>query len=187
MSAKEEDLTGDGGVLKTVLRPAKEGARQVSDTLPYVDVAYEGKLAATGEVFDTTRDDNTIFTFRVGKGTVIKGWDIALRTMKVGEVARIKCTPEYAYGEAGSPPKIPAGAALVFEVELLDVKPPKGSTVSRVTEERAKLDEVRKERELAAAQREEEKKRREEAKAAAATRIQSKMDAKKGGGGGKKK
>lgn len=46
-------------------------------------VHYEGTLAETGEVFDTTHEDNSIFTFELGKGEVIKAWDIALKTMKV--------------------------------------------------------------------------------------------------------
>lgn len=46
-------------------------------------VHYEGILAETGEVFDTTHEDNTIFTFELGSGTVIKSWDIAVKTMKV--------------------------------------------------------------------------------------------------------
>jgi len=70
-------------------------------------VHYEGTLAENGEVFDTTQEDNSIFSFEIGQGAVIKAWDIALRTMKVGEVAKITCKPEYAYGTAGSPPEIP--------------------------------------------------------------------------------
>lgn len=46
-------------------------------------VHYEGILAETGEVFDSTHEDNTIFSFEVGTGSVIKAWDIALKTMKV--------------------------------------------------------------------------------------------------------
>lgn len=46
-------------------------------------VHYEGTLAETGEVFDSTHEDNTVFSFEIGSGTVIKAWDIALRTMKV--------------------------------------------------------------------------------------------------------
>lgn len=46
-------------------------------------VQYEGKLADTGEVFDSTRDDNTVFSFEVGKGSVIRAWDIAIKTMQV--------------------------------------------------------------------------------------------------------
>ncbi|KAI4339182.1 hypothetical protein MLD38_024148 [Melastoma candidum] len=181
------DLTGDGGVIKTIVRSAKPDAEAPSDALPLVDVRYEGILAETGAVFDSTHEDNTIFSFEIGSGSVIKAWDIALRTMKVGEVAKITCMPEYAYGSAGSPPDIPPNATLIFEVELVTCKPRKGSSVSAVTEERARLAELKKQRELAAATKEEEKKKREEAKAAAAARIQAKMDAKKGKGKGKAK
>jgi len=181
------DLTGDGGVLKTILRSAKPGAMQPTEDLPSVDVHYEGTLADTGEVFDTTREDNTIFSFEVGKGTVIKAWDIAIKTMKVGEVARITCKPEYAYGSVGSPPDIPENATLIFEVELIACKPRKGSTFGSVSDEKARLEELKKQREIAAASKEEEKKRREEAKATAAARVQAKLEAKKGQGRGKGK
>jgi peptidylprolyl isomerase len=109
--------------------------------LLFQSVHYEGTLADTGEVFDTTHEDNTIFSFEVGKGSVIKAWDIAVKTMKVkqimllmnlnhlnngfhlifflwfqqvGEVAKITCKPEYAYGSAGSPPDIPPEYLLHF-------------------------------------------------------------------------
>ncbi|KAM0969095.1 hypothetical protein ACFXTH_017371 [Malus domestica] len=52
-------------------------------------------------------EGNTIFSFEVGKGSVIKAWDFAVKTMKVGEIAKITCKPEYAYGSTGSPPDIP--------------------------------------------------------------------------------
>lgn len=55
-------------------------------------------------------------------GSVIKAWDLGIRTMKKGEVAILTCAPDYAYGEKGSPPKIPPNATLIFEVELLDWK-----------------------------------------------------------------
>ncbi|KAJ4822082.1 hypothetical protein Tsubulata_031762 [Turnera subulata] len=181
------DLSGDGGVVKTILRKPKPDAVAPSDDLPLVDVQYEGTLEETGEVFDTTREDNTVFSFEIGKGSVIKAWDIALRTMKVGEVARITCKPEYAYGSAGSPPDIPPDATLIFEVELMACKPRKGASASSVSEERARLEELKKQRELAAAAKEEEKKKREEAKAAAAARIQAKLESKKGPGKGKGK
>lgn len=181
------DLTGDGGVVKTILKHAKADAIAPSKDLPLVDVHYEGTLAETGEIFDTTREDNTVFSFEVGKGSVIQAWDIALRTMKVGEVAKVTCKPEYAYGSMGSPPDIPPDATLMFEVELVACKPRKGSSLSSVSEERARLEELKKQRELAAAAKEEEKKKREEAKAAAAARIQAKLESKKGQGKGKGK
>ncbi|KDO69122.1 hypothetical protein CISIN_1g027810mg [Citrus sinensis] len=101
------DLTGDEGVIKKIVRQAKPDALSPTEDLPLVDVHYEGSLAETGEVFDTTHEDNTVFSFELGKGSVIRAWDIALRSMKVGEVAKLTCKPEYAYGSAGSPPDVP--------------------------------------------------------------------------------
>ncbi|KAK9168399.1 hypothetical protein Syun_000539 [Stephania yunnanensis] len=181
------DLSGDGGVLKTIVRPAKAGADGPTEDLSLVDVHYEGILEETGEVFDTTHEDNTIFSFEIGKGSVIKAWDIALRTMKVGEVAKITCKPDYAYGSAGSPPDIPPNATLIFEVELVACRPRKGASLGSVSDERARLEELKKQREKAATAKEEEKKKREEAKAAAAARVQAKLDAKKTQGKGKGK
>ena len=54
-------------------------------------VHYEGTLAETGEVFDTTHEDNSIFSFEIGQGAVIKAWDIALRTMKVCKCSSFWC------------------------------------------------------------------------------------------------
>ncbi|XVF36929.1 hypothetical protein REPUB_Repub19eG0101300 [Reevesia pubescens] len=138
------DLSGDGGVVKKIITRAKVGALAPSEDLPTVDVHYEGTLAETGEVFDTTREDNSVFSFELGKGTTIQAWDIALRTMKVGEVAKITCKPEYAYGTAGSPPDIPPNATLIFEVELLSCMPRKGSSFGSASKERARLEELKK-------------------------------------------
>ncbi|KAF9611801.1 hypothetical protein IFM89_035786 [Coptis chinensis] len=181
------DLSGDGGVMKTIVRRAKSDAVGPTDNVPVVDVHYEGVLAETGEVFDSTHEDNTVFSFEVGKGTVIKAWDIALKTMKVGEVAKIACKPDYAYGSAGSPPDIPANATLIFEVELVACRPRRGSSLSIASDEKARLEELKKQRENIAANKEEEKRKREEAKAAAAARVQAKLEGKKGHGKGKGK
>ncbi|KAK8936285.1 Peptidyl-prolyl cis-trans isomerase FKBP20-1 [Platanthera zijinensis] len=182
------DLSGDGGVLKTIVQRAKSNAIGPTESLSVVDgVHYEGILAETGEVFDTTHEDNSIFTFELGAGTVIKSWDIALRTMKVGEIAKITCKPEYAYGSVGSPPEIPPDSTLIFEVELVACRPRKGASAGSVSDEKARLEELKRQREIAAAFKDEEKKKREEAKAAAAARVQAKLDAKKNLGKGKGK
>jgi FKBP-type peptidyl-prolyl cis-trans isomerase len=53
---------------------------------------------------------------------VIKGWDIGIRTMTVGELSHFKILPEYAYGLEGVPPLIPPNETLIFEIELLEIK-----------------------------------------------------------------
>ncbi|GJM92594.1 hypothetical protein PR202_ga09075 [Eleusine coracana subsp. coracana] len=186
--ADTTDLTGDGGVLKTVIRKAKADAASPSDSLPLVDVHYEGTLAENGEVFDTTHEDNSIFSFEVGEGTVIKAWDITVQTMKVGEVAKITCKPEYAYGAAGSPPEIPPGATLVFEVELVACKPRKGSSLESL-ERKAVLtltgfseQGVEEAKGGSSSSQRRGKRKREEAKAAAAARVKAKLEGKEGKG-----
>ncbi|XP_042267374.1 peptidyl-prolyl cis-trans isomerase FKBP4 [Thunnus thynnus] len=116
-----EDITPkkDGGVLKLVKR---EGTgTELPMTGDKVFVHYVGTLL-DGTLFDSSRDRGERFSFELGKGQVIKAWDIGVATMKVGEVCQLICKPELAYGSAGSPPKIPPNATLVFEVELFEFR-----------------------------------------------------------------
>ncbi|XP_061696248.1 peptidyl-prolyl cis-trans isomerase FKBP1A-like [Syngnathoides biaculeatus] len=85
-----------------------------------VTVHYVGKLT-NGTKFDSSRDRGKPFKFNIGKGEVIRGWDEGVAQMSVGQVARLTCTPDFAYGSSGFPPVIPANATLVFEVELISV------------------------------------------------------------------
>ncbi|XP_052008221.1 peptidyl-prolyl cis-trans isomerase FKBP4-like [Xyrauchen texanus] len=116
-----EDITPkkDGGVLKLV---KKEGAgAEFPMTGDKVFVHYVGTLL-DGTPFDSSRDRGEKFSFELGKGQVIKAWDIGVATMKIGEICQLICKPEYAYGAAGSPPKIPPNATLVFQVELFEFR-----------------------------------------------------------------
>ncbi|XP_054363216.1 peptidyl-prolyl cis-trans isomerase FKBP4 isoform X2 [Mirounga angustirostris] len=109
----------DEGVLKVIKR---EGTGTEMPMIgDRVFVHYTGWLL-DGTKFDSSLDRKDKFCFDLGKGEVIKAWDIAVATMKVGEVCHITCKPEYAYGSAGSPPKIPPSATLVFEVELFEFR-----------------------------------------------------------------
>lgn len=84
-------------------------------------VHYTGTLT-DGTKFDSSRDSGQPFSFVVGAGRVIKGWDEGIRTMKVGGRRRLVIPPALGYGPLGQPPKIPGNATLVFDVELLSVK-----------------------------------------------------------------
>ncbi|XP_072256196.1 peptidyl-prolyl cis-trans isomerase FKBP4 [Pyxicephalus adspersus] len=108
---------GDQGVLKQIKR---EGSGAENPMIgDKVSVHYTGWLP-DGTKFDSSRDREDKFTFDLGKGQVIKAWDIAVATMKIGEICQITCKPEYAYGASGSPPKIPPNATLIFEIELFE-------------------------------------------------------------------
>lgn len=83
-----------------------------------VAVHYVGTLT-NGKKFDSSRDRGVPFTFKLGAGEVIRGWDEGVSQMSLGQLAKLTCTPDYAYGARGYPPIIPANSTLIFEVELL--------------------------------------------------------------------
>jgi peptidylprolyl isomerase len=86
-----------------------------------VSVNYTGTLL-NGEKFDSSYDHGKPYEFRIGMGNVIKGWDEGLMSMKVGGKRHFVIPPSLGYKNVGQPPKIPANATLVFDVELLSVK-----------------------------------------------------------------
>ncbi|TRM59139.1 FK506-binding protein FKBP12 [Schizophyllum amplum] len=87
-----------------------------------VSIHYVGTLQ-DGTKFDSSRDRGAPFQTDIGVGRVIKGWDEGVPQLSVGTIARLICTPDYAYGSRGFPPVIPPNATLTFEVELLSVDP----------------------------------------------------------------
>jgi len=85
-------------------------------------VHYVGTLS-DGKVFDSSLDRNTPFSFTLGVGQVIRGWDEGFSDMQVGGKRLIIVAPDYGYGEQGVG-TIPPNSTLIFEVELLDVEKP---------------------------------------------------------------
>ncbi|KAL2024848.1 hypothetical protein VTK56DRAFT_5669 [Thermocarpiscus australiensis] len=84
-------------------------------------VHYRGMLQSNGEKFDASYDRGTPFSFKLGAGMVIKGWDEGLLDMCIGEKRTLTIAPSYGYGQRAVGP-IPAGSTLVFETELMGIE-----------------------------------------------------------------
>ena len=106
------------GIQIEELRPGN-GAEASPGTT--VTVHYVGTLT-NGQKFDSSRDRGKGFTFKLGAGQVIQGWDQGVAGMRVGQIRKLTIPPELAYGARGFPPVIPPNSTLVFEVELLSVQ-----------------------------------------------------------------
>jgi len=103
----------------------QEGSGVAPQNGNQVTVHYTGWLDKEGQPstkFDSSRDRGTPFTFIIGKGMVIKGWDEGVLTMKIGEKRRLYIPANLAYGARGVPGAIPPNAGLIFDVELFGVK-----------------------------------------------------------------
>lgn len=101
--------------------PAASGMRV---TVHYTGWLYDsGAADQKGAEFDSSRTKNRPFTFNLGAGQVITGWDQGVAGMKVGGQRRLVIPADLAYGSSGAGGTIPPAASLVFEVELLAVQP----------------------------------------------------------------
>ncbi|XP_034469505.1 peptidyl-prolyl cis-trans isomerase FKBP1A-like [Hippoglossus hippoglossus] len=104
------------GVNVEIIRPGD--GRSYPQKGHQVEVHYVGTLT-NGKKFDSSRDRAKPFIFRLGMGEVIRAWDEGVARMSIGELSRLTCSPDYAYGSGGYPPVIPPNSCLIFDVELL--------------------------------------------------------------------
>ena len=117
LESADTRITASG--LKITELTLGEGAEAMSGQT--VVVHYRGTLE-NGKQFDASYDRATPFSFPLGAGRVIKGWDEGVASMQVGGKRKLTIPPALGYGAQGFPGAIPPNSTLVFEVELLDVK-----------------------------------------------------------------
>ena len=99
----------------------EEGTGAVAENGQIILMQYTGKLT-DGTVFDSSIPRGEPFSFRLGAGQVIKGWDVGILGMKVGGKRTLTIPPEMGYGADGFPGVIPPNATLIFDVELVGIK-----------------------------------------------------------------
>ena len=111
--------TTASGLKYAIITPGKGAAAKKGQM---VTVHYTGWLQKDGKKFDSSVDRKEPFSFSLGAGDVIKGWDEGVQGMKVGGVRKLTIPPTLGYGSRGAGGAIPANATLVFDVELLGVR-----------------------------------------------------------------
>lgn len=104
-----------------VVRDLVEGKGETAEPGNTVNVHYVGVLFETGEQFDASWDRGDTFSFTLGQGNVIKGWDEGVAGMKVGGRRQLTIPPTLAYGSRGAPPVIGPDETLIFVVDLVEV------------------------------------------------------------------
>ena len=118
----------ESNVTQLVKTDGKAGTGAEAQSGQQVTVHYTGwlydpsKADSKGNKFDSSRDRNEPFSFRLGGGEVIRGWDEGVAGMKVGGQRTLTIPPDMGYGARGAGGVIPPNATLLFDVELLDVK-----------------------------------------------------------------
>jgi peptidylprolyl isomerase len=117
VSKNPKTVTTSSGLKYIILKTGKGNTPKTGQT---VSVHYTGTLT-NGKKFDSSLDKGQPFSFILGKGQVIPGWDEGLSTMKVGERRKLTIPPKLGYGAAGAGGVIPPNATLIFDVELLKI------------------------------------------------------------------
>jgi peptidylprolyl isomerase len=115
-------VTGEGTKTSSGLQywDLKVGTGRTAERSQHVKVHYTGWLT-NGKKFDSSVGGQP-FTFRIGSGDVIKGWDEGVTGMKVGGKRQLRIPPDLAYGAKGYPGAIPPNATLIFDIQLLGVE-----------------------------------------------------------------
>jgi peptidylprolyl isomerase len=106
---------------KLEVKELEEGSGAEAKSGDEVTVQYVGVNYKNGKEFDSSWSRNEPFSFTLGAGEVIPGWDQGVAGMKVGSRRELIIPPELAYGEAGAPPAIAPNETLVFVIDLLEV------------------------------------------------------------------
>ncbi|KAG9323973.1 hypothetical protein KVV02_003244 [Mortierella alpina] len=119
---KEEPKKDNKKVLPNglIIEDVKVGTGAAAKSGKKIGMRYIGRLT-TGKVFDKNTSGKP-FNFNLGRGEVIKGWDLGIQGMMLGGERRLTIPPALAYGAQGAPPDIPRNATLVFEVKLVTLK-----------------------------------------------------------------
>ncbi len=117
----EGKISSDYEIQGMKIEVLKEGSGVEAKNGNNVFVHYTGRLE-NGEKFDSSLDRNELFYFVLGSGRVIKGWELGVLGMKIGEKRKLTIPPELGYGDSGVGGVIPPNAVLIFEVELFNIK-----------------------------------------------------------------
>lgn len=108
------------GFTKEILKEGNSAQPVVSGKSVTVHCTGFGKNSDLAVKFWSTKDTNQPFSFTIGMGQVIKGWDEGVLSMCIGEHAKLTCTPDYAYGAGGFPDwGIMPNSTLIFEIEVI--------------------------------------------------------------------
>ncbi|KAJ3186769.1 cytochrome P450 monooxygenase 9 [Irineochytrium annulatum] len=129
-------ITADGKLRKKMVKSGPEGGAKVVAGCQ-ATVHYSGYIWPEGPIFDSSYTRNMPLKFKVGEGDVIKGWDMGLIGMSVGDHAELICEHEYGYGKVGNPPAIKPYATLVFEIEIVQVDTPQDPVQEKLTDAKA--------------------------------------------------